>query len=88
VAPAHSGMRVRQFAGTNDRATTEGVQLGVRLEKNIAEVLKGLAEFNDETLGELLQRIVMHSFDPVCRPWNRAVERADRDSVATSRSLP
>ncbi len=29
------------------------------------KVLKGLAEFNDETLGELLERIVLHSFDPV-----------------------
>ena len=45
--------------------TTERVQLGVRLEKSLVKVLKGLAEFNDETLGELLERIVMHSFEPV-----------------------
>lgn len=45
--------------------TIERVQLGVRLEKNLVKVLKGLAEFNDETLGELLERIVMHSFEPV-----------------------
>ncbi len=45
--------------------STERVQLGVRIEKNLVKVLKGLAEFNDETLGELLERIVMHSFDPV-----------------------
>ncbi len=44
---------------------TERVQLGVRMEKNLVKVLKGLAEFNDETLGELLERIVLHSFDPV-----------------------
>ena len=43
----------------------ERVQLGVRMEKNLVKVLKGLAEFNDETLGELLERIVYHSFDPV-----------------------
>ncbi len=43
----------------------ERVQLGVRMEKNLVKVLKGLAEFNDETLGELLERIVHHSFDPV-----------------------
>lgn len=43
----------------------ERVQLGVRMEKNMVKVLKGLAEFNDETLGELLERIVLHSFDPV-----------------------
>jgi hypothetical protein len=45
--------------------TTERVQLGVRMEKDLVKVLKGLAEFNDETLGELLERIVLHSFEPV-----------------------
>ncbi|MDN5767428.1 MAG: hypothetical protein L0H96_26315 [Humibacillus sp.] len=45
--------------------TTDRVQLGVRMEKDLVKVLKGLAEFNDETLGELLERIVLHSFDPV-----------------------
>ena len=40
------------------------VQLGVRMEKSLVKVLKGLADFNDETLGELLEKIVMHSFEP------------------------
>lgn len=44
---------------------TQRVQLGVRMEKSLVKVLKGLAEFNDETLGELLERVVLHSFDPV-----------------------
>lgn len=35
------------------------------MEKNLVKVLKGLAEFNDETLGELLEKIVLHSFEPV-----------------------
>lgn len=43
----------------------ERVQLGVRMERNLVKVLKGLAEFNDETLGELLEKIVLHSFDPI-----------------------
>lgn len=42
----------------------ERTQLGVRVEKNLVKVLKGLADFNDETLGELLERIVTHSFEP------------------------
>lgn len=42
----------------------ERAQLGVRLEKKLIKVMKGLADFNDETLGELLERIVMHSFEP------------------------
>jgi hypothetical protein len=43
----------------------ERVQLGVRMEKHIVQVLKGLAEFKGITLGELLEKIVLHSFDPV-----------------------
>ena len=43
----------------------ERVQLGVRMEKRMVQVLKGLAEFNDETLGQLLEKIVLHSFEPM-----------------------
>jgi hypothetical protein len=43
----------------------ERVQLGVRMEKRLVKVLKGLAEFNGVTLGELLEKIVLHSFDPI-----------------------
>ena len=43
----------------------ERVQLGVRIEKRMAKVLKGLAEFHGETLGELLEEIVLHSFEAV-----------------------
>lgn len=48
-----------------DAARIERVQLGVRMEARLVKVLKGLAEFNDETLGELLEKIVLHSFEPV-----------------------
>jgi len=47
------------------RVPVERVQLGVRMEKHMVKVLKGLAEFNGETLGELLEKIVLHSFEPV-----------------------
>lgn len=43
----------------------ERVQLGVRMEKHMVQVLKGLAEFNGVTLGQLLEKIVLHSFEPV-----------------------
>jgi hypothetical protein len=43
----------------------ERVQLGVRMERSLVKVLKGLAEFEDLTLGELLEKIVLHSFEPV-----------------------
>lgn len=45
--------------------TIERVQLGVRMEKSMVKVLKGLAEFEGVTLGQLLEKIVLHSFEPV-----------------------
>lgn len=45
--------------------TVERVQLGVRMEKRMVKVLKGLAEFNGITLGQLLENIVLHSFEAV-----------------------
>ena len=39
----------------------ERVQLGVRMEKKMVKVLKGLAEFEGITLGQLLEKIVIHS---------------------------
>lgn len=43
----------------------ERVQLGVRIEKRMSQVLKGLAEFKGMTLGQLIEEIVLHSFEPV-----------------------
>ena len=41
----------------------ERVQTGVRMEKRILKVLKGLAEYHDLTLGDLLEGIVLHAFE-------------------------
>ena len=41
----------------------ERVQTGVRLEKRLLKVLKGLAEYHDMSLGDLLEGIVLHAFD-------------------------
>lgn len=41
----------------------ERVQTGIRIEKRLLKVLKGLAEYHDMTLGDLLEGIVLHSFD-------------------------
>jgi hypothetical protein len=48
-----------------DQIDVERVQLGVRMEKRLVKVLKGLAEFNGQTLGQLLENIVLHSFVPL-----------------------
>ena len=43
----------------------ERVQLGVRMEKSMVKVLKGLAEFEGISLGQLLEKMVLHSFEPL-----------------------
>ncbi len=45
--------------------TVERVQVGVRMEKRMVQVLKGLAEFKNMSLAELMEEIVLHSFEPV-----------------------
>ncbi|MDQ6671085.1 MAG: hypothetical protein M3069_10090 [Chloroflexota bacterium] len=50
---------------STDFERVERVQLGVRMEKRMVKVLKGLAEFEGLTLGQLLEKIVLHSFVPV-----------------------
>lgn len=51
--------------GQTERLPVERVQLGVRMEKSMVKVLKGLAEFNGVSLGQLLEKIVLHSFEPL-----------------------
>lgn len=41
----------------------ERIQTGVRLEKRTLKVLKGLAEYLDLSLGDLIEGIVLHAFD-------------------------
>ena len=38
-------------------------QTGVRIESSLLKVLKGLAEFTDMSLGDLLEGIVLHAFE-------------------------
>ncbi len=38
-------------------------QTGVRLETTLLKTLKGLAEYLDMTLGDLLEGIVLHAFE-------------------------
>ncbi len=41
----------------------ERVQTGIRFEKRTLKVLKALAEYLDLTLGDLMEGIVLHSFE-------------------------
>jgi len=44
-------------------ATIQRTQTGVRIESSLLKVLKGLAEYTDLTLGDLLEGIVLHAFE-------------------------
>ena len=43
--------------------TIERTQTGVRLESSLLKVLKGLAEYLDMSLGDLLEGVVLHAFE-------------------------
>jgi hypothetical protein len=43
--------------------TVKRTQTGVRIESSLLKVLKGLAEYTDLTLGDLLEGIVLHAFE-------------------------
>jgi hypothetical protein len=46
-----------------ERVTVERVQTGLRIEKQMLKVLKGLAEYHDMSLGDLVEGIVLHAFE-------------------------
>jgi hypothetical protein len=50
-------------ASREPATTVERVQTGLRMEKRLLKVLKALAELKDLTLGDLLEGIVLHSFE-------------------------
>jgi hypothetical protein len=43
--------------------TAERTQTGLRVEKNLLKVLKGLAEYLDMSLGDLVEGIALHAFE-------------------------
>ncbi len=43
--------------------TVTRIQTGVRVEKRLLKVLKGLAEYLDLSLGDLLEGMVLHAFE-------------------------
>ena len=58
--------------------TIERVQTGVRVEKRLLKVLKGLAEHLDLTLGDLLEGLALHAFEnkpPFSKETLRKIEQ-------------
>ena len=56
----------------------ERVQTGVRLEKRMLKVLKGLAEFHDISLGDLIEGIVLHAFEGKAPFGGQSLEAIER----------
>ena len=56
-------MATRKAAETAKVVEVERVQTGVRLEKRLLKVLKGLAEYLDLSLGDLLEGIALHALE-------------------------
>lgn len=84
----------KEAAAQGERILVERVQTGVRLEKRLLKVLKGLAEYHDMTLGDLLEGIVLHAFDGQCPFGEESLRRIadlkriyklDLDSTASHR---
>ncbi len=46
-----------------NKRLVERTQTGVRIEKSLLKVLKGLAAYCELSLGDLLEGIVLHSFE-------------------------
>lgn len=59
-------------------ATVERIQTGIRLEKRLVKVLKALAELKDMTLGDLVEGIVLHSFEGKAPFGPETLEAIDR----------
>lgn len=56
-------MTRKNMAPASASRKIQRVQTGVRIEKRLLKVLKGLAEYHDMTLGDLIEGIVLHSFE-------------------------
>jgi hypothetical protein len=60
------------------RRLVQRVQTGLRVERRLLKVMKGLAEYHDITLGDLVEGIVLHVFDgkqPLGKESLQVVER-------------
>ncbi len=61
------GISVQQYMSRRRLGKTlksvERVQTGIRIEKRILKVLKALAEYENITLGDLVEGVVLHAFE-------------------------
>jgi hypothetical protein len=81
---------------SDNKHMVERVQTGVRMEKRLLKVLRAFADYNDLTLGDLMEGIVLHAFDGKCPFGQRSLQRIrelkkfyglDLDSSASHRLM-
>jgi hypothetical protein len=53
----------RDHIPDQSKVVVERVQTGIRVEKRMLKVLKGLAEYLDMSLSDLVEGIVLHAFE-------------------------
>jgi len=63
---------------SGERIRVERVQTGIRVERRLLKVLKGLAEYHDITLGDLLEGICLHAIEGKT-PFGKASIRVAAD---------
>jgi hypothetical protein len=66
---------------SQEHRIVERVQTGVRIEKRLLKVLKGLAETLDLTVGDLLEGVLLHAFEgkaPFSRPTLQKIAELKR----------
>jgi len=60
------------------KRVVQRTQTGVRIESSLLKVLKGLAEYANLSLGDLLEGIVLHSFEgkaPFCAETQQVIDK-------------
>ncbi|MGZ3794081.1 MAG: hypothetical protein ACXVCP_17130 [Bdellovibrio sp.] len=60
---AKKTVKTKKSSVKSEQIPVERVQLGVRMERSMVKVLKAMAEYGDMSLGELLEEMVLHSFE-------------------------
>lgn len=58
-----------------DSVKVERIQTGMRIEKRLVKVLKALAEYLDISLGDLMEGIVLHTFEGKAPFSERTIEK-------------
>ncbi len=58
--------KAKAGSSAGEKYLVQRVQTGVRLEKRLLKVMKGLAEYHEISLGDLMEGIVLHAFDGKC----------------------